>query len=57
VHSISHLLFSGFPTVIAYHFSDWVAFFAETVIEAIFEDEEGNPQSKRENMKNLVQGV
>jgi hypothetical protein len=57
VHSISHLLFSGIPTVIAYHLSDWVAFFAETLIETVFEDDDGDAPSKRENLKNFFQGA
>jgi hypothetical protein len=33
--SISTLLFSGIPTVLAYHISDWVGFIA---VDVVFDD-------------------
>ncbi|KAG4434398.1 hypothetical protein IFR05_010131 [Cadophora sp. M221] len=39
VSGIPHMFLSGVPTVIAYHISDWAAFFIESVIDAYFDDD------------------
>jgi hypothetical protein len=33
------LVWSGLPTVVAYHVSDWIAFLAETVLDAVIDDD------------------
>jgi hypothetical protein len=41
------LVFAGLPTVIAYHVSDDVGFFAETVLDAVL-DEDNDALSPRQ---------
>jgi hypothetical protein len=41
------MFFAGIPTVFAYHISDWAAFFLETIVEAILDEEDG--LSKRQS--------
>lgn len=40
VKSIPSMLFSGIPTVVAYHLLDYAAFFAQVAVESIFADNE-----------------
>jgi uncharacterized hydantoinase/oxoprolinase family protein len=40
-YGLGHVLTAGLPTVLAYHAADWVAFYAERLLDDIFgEDEE-----------------
>lgn len=32
----------GLPAVVAYHVADWIEFFAETIIDAVWEEEDEN---------------
>jgi hypothetical protein len=50
--SISRLLFSGLPTVLAYHVSDWVGFVA---VDVLLDDDgkEGTPSKLP--LKHVVQ--
>jgi len=34
------MIFAGMPTVFAYHLSDWAAFFLETIVEAILDEDD-----------------
>ncbi|CAG8956154.1 hypothetical protein HYFRA_00012071, partial [Hymenoscyphus fraxineus] len=36
------LLTAGLPAVVAYHVADWIEFFAETILDAIWEEEDEN---------------
>ena len=54
-YTVDHLFFTGIPTVVAYHLSDWAAFFAETLIEATFDGEEGFTPRQLQ-MKTAIQG-
>ena len=47
--SFGHMLFAGMPTVFAYHLSDWAAFFLETVVEAIWDEEDKDGLSNRQS--------
>jgi hypothetical protein len=38
--SLGHMFFAGMPAVFAYHLSDWAAFFLETVVEAILDEDD-----------------
>jgi hypothetical protein len=40
--SMSGLMWSGLPTVVAYHVSDWVAFLIETILDALIDEEESD---------------
>lgn len=54
IHGIPHMFLSGVPTVIAYHISDWVAFFVETMIDQFY-DEDDEPVTEREDqVRNLL---
>lgn len=46
-YGIPHMILSGLPTVIAYHVSDYVGFFAETILDTVL-DEEGDTLSSAE---------
>jgi hypothetical protein len=56
-YSIPHLVFSGLPTVLAYHVSDWLAFFTETIIEACFDEDENNFSEQQIRARQVVQGL
>lgn len=53
-YSVDHLFFAGIPAVIAYHVSDWLAFFTETIVEALFEEIE-EPTERQIQLKNFLQ--
>jgi hypothetical protein len=50
------MIFAGMPTVFAYHFSDWAAFFMETVVEAVWDEDEGLTNTQH-RLKNVLQNV
>lgn len=35
----------GLPAVVAYHVADWIEFFAETIVDAIWEEEDENGEA------------
>ncbi|KAH7305161.1 hypothetical protein BKA65DRAFT_202828 [Rhexocercosporidium sp. MPI-PUGE-AT-0058] len=51
---IPQMFLSGVPTVIAYHISDWAAFFVESVIDAYFDDGELPATDKEDQVRNLL---
>lgn len=53
--SITHLLFAGIPTVVAYHLSDWVAFFLETVLEAVMDTDEAAVSKIQTEIRSALQ--
>jgi hypothetical protein len=48
------LTWSGLPSVVAYHVSEWVAFFVETVLDAVI-DEDENASERARNFKVILQ--
>jgi len=48
------LTWSGLPTVAAYHVSEWVAFFLETVLDAVI-DEDENASERARSFKVVLQ--
>jgi hypothetical protein len=38
--SVASLLFSGIPTVMAYHISDWTGFITQALMDGIWDEEE-----------------
>lgn len=56
-YSVPHLFFSGLPTVLAYHVSDWVAFLTETVIDAVYEEDENGVSEGHIVSRQVVQGM
>ncbi len=51
-----NLMWAGLPTVVAYHISEWVAFFLETVVDAMIDEEEAPLTGRQNLLKNLIQG-
>lgn len=39
--TLPNLFFSGIPTVLAYHASDWIGFIVQSVIDGVWDEEEG----------------
>lgn len=54
VSGISHMFLTGVPTVIAYHISDWAAFFVETMVDSHFEDGDSPPTERQEHIRTLL---
>lgn len=52
--SIPTMLFSGMPAVVAHHLIDWVSFFAETVLDAFFEERAEQSTLEDEQTKRVV---
>jgi hypothetical protein len=59
LRSTSNLFYAGLPTVVAYHVSDWVAFFIETMVDAVLDeyDEEQELPQKYLPVKRFCQGM
>ncbi|CZS99682.1 hypothetical protein WAI453_002382 [Rhynchosporium graminicola] len=51
---VPHMLLSGVPTVVAYHISDWVAFFVETMIEGYFDDDHQPVTDREDQVRNAL---
>lgn len=57
MYGIPHMFLSGVPTVIAYHISDWMAFFVETMIDQFY-DEDDEPLTERgDQVRNLLHNL
>ncbi len=54
VASIPHILLTGLPCVVAYHVSDWIAFFVETLVDAFFDDEEAELTERQVQVRNAL---
>ncbi|KAH9210993.1 hypothetical protein DL95DRAFT_342430 [Leptodontidium sp. 2 PMI_412] len=54
VSGVPHMFLSGVPTVIAYHISDWAAFFIESVIDAYFDHDDLFVNEREERISNLL---
>ncbi|KAL2068507.1 hypothetical protein VTL71DRAFT_14844 [Oculimacula yallundae] len=55
--SVPHMFLSGVPTVIAYHISDWVAFFVETAIDGYFDDGHVPATDGEEQVRNILHNL
>ncbi|KAK0109405.1 hypothetical protein ONS95_002103 [Cadophora gregata] len=53
-YGIPHMFLSGVPTVIAYHISDWVAFFVETLIDQYYDGDENPPTERQDFVRNIL---
>ncbi|TVY84777.1 hypothetical protein LSUE1_G001401 [Lachnellula suecica] len=56
-YGLLHVIGSGLPTVVTYHVADWVAFLAETILDAIWWEDEDEFTPTQQLLKDSLQKV